>query len=105
MSGERPCIECGRGVAPETMAEITRERARLARLGSATTAARMSLIERVREFVNERSRHGSKTGRPDYSVMVRLDEIEPLRIALDEYDRVRAPRETDQRPTEERGST
>jgi hypothetical protein len=52
-------------------------------------AADISLHQRFREFVDEHGRNGSKTGRADYTKMITLDKIEALRIALDEYDRVR----------------
>lgn len=62
----------------------------LARKAQAVEAARVSLDARVREFVEAHGRNGSKTGRPDYVTVVGLDEVERLRIALREYDRVAA---------------
>jgi hypothetical protein len=68
--------------------EVQAFKERLRRRGAARQAARLSLMQRVREFVNEFGRNGSKTGRPDYACTVTLDKFEPLRVALDEYDRV-----------------
>lgn len=62
----------------------------LAKKGQAVTAARLSLDQRVREFVGKHCRNGGKGGRADYSKMIGLDEFEPMRVALDEYDRVAA---------------
>jgi len=70
--------------------EIAAFEERLRLRGQAIEAARMSLIERVREFVAAHGLNGGKTGRADYSKIVRLDEIERIRAALLEYDRVRA---------------
>lgn len=85
-------IEAARqeSLKPEVQAEIHRFEARLIQKNRATEAARLSLMERVREFVDSHGRNGSKTGRDDYSKMMPLSAFEPLRIALDEYDRVRA---------------
>lgn len=62
---------------------------KLRRKAQAVEAARGSLIERVREFVEAHGSNGTKTGRSDYIKVVGLDEIERLRVALREYDRVR----------------
>jgi hypothetical protein len=86
LRSERPCPECGRGMTVTALAEIAGFRDRLARQGAATSAAGLSLMQRVREFVEAHSLHGSRTGRP----LMRMDEIERLRTALAEYDRVRA---------------
>lgn len=73
---------------PEAAKEVADFRDRLMRKATAIEAARESLIQRVREFVDAHGRNGSKTGRPDYVALISLDKIEPLRIALDEFDRV-----------------
>ena len=82
-------------VAPQTpdsereMREIQEFEERLRIRGQLIESARLSLIQRVREFVEKHGRNGSKTGREDYSKVMPLSDIETLRIALDEYDRVR----------------
>lgn len=77
------------GVSDEAREEINAFSGRLARRGAAVEAARLSLMERVREFVNEHCRNGSKTARADYSKMITLDKLEALRAAFDELERVR----------------
>lgn len=83
------------GLRPEVQAEIDAFRDKLWRRHQATAAAQSSLLQRVREFVDAHARNGSKTGRADYTKIMRLDSLEPLRLALDEYDRVRAKGDRD----------
>lgn len=74
---------------PESQAELRAFKERLARRGSAQDAARTSLIQRVREFVAKHGFNGGKSGREDYTKLVPISDIDPLRIAVQEYDRVR----------------
>jgi hypothetical protein len=73
-------------------------RERLERRGAAIQAARVSLVERVREFVRDYGLVGGKTGRADYTRIVPLDRIEALRVALAELDRVRKITPTPEEP-------
>jgi hypothetical protein len=70
--------------------------------GQLIESADISLHERVKEFIRKHGLNGGKTGREDYGKMIPLSDIEAIRVALDEYDRVR--RDTKALPSHLRGT-
>jgi rubrerythrin len=74
--------------ASSTEREIAAFEDKLRIKGQLIESADISFHHRVREFIDKHGRNGAKTGRADYTKMIGLDEIEAIRVALDEYDRV-----------------
>lgn len=82
-SGVSPAKEVALSGAQEEIREFEE---RLRRRGAVREAALTSLLERVREFLRKHN-SGGKAGREDYGTLVRLSDLEPLRIAMVEYAR------------------